>query len=147
MIFQINSVSELETLSHQVRWQYFEKLAAFIFEQSGFDAKQNVVVKSGGTKRQFDVVAKDVGKTFLVECKKWESRKEKTSALRSAVNKHLERCSFYSSINRNENIIPILVTLMDEDTAMHEGVPIVPIMKLNAFLQEFDQFKKIGCYK
>ena len=56
-MFAINSLSELESLSQKVRWQYFEKLVAFIFEQNGFDVKQNTVIVKGKTRKQFDVIA------------------------------------------------------------------------------------------
>jgi len=138
MDFPIKTISDLEKISSSVRWQYFEKLAAFIFEQNSFDARQNVVVKSGGAKRQFDVIAQGLGKTFLVECKKWKNRKEKIPALRYAVRKHRERCEFYSMLHEKENIFPVVVTLLNEEISMHDDIPIVPIMKLNAFLQDCD---------
>lgn len=137
-MFQITSISDLEKLSHAAKWQYFEKLVAFIFDENGFEARQNVVVRTGSGKRQFDVVAKSFGSTFLVECKKWRSRKEKTAALKSAVIKHLERCSLYAELNKKEHVIPLLVTLVDEDIAMHKDVPIVPIMKLDWLINNFD---------
>ncbi len=66
-MFEINSVSELESLSHKVKWQYFEKLVAFIFSENGFEVEQNVVVVKNKNKRQFDVIAKrmqEMEKTF-----------------------------------------------------------------------------------
>ena len=141
MQFLIKNVSDLQSISYSVKWQYFEKLVAFIFSENGFDARQNVVVKVSGSKRQFDVVARSSSKTFLVECKKWKCMKERASALRSSVPKHLERCSLYASMHEDENVVPVFVTLLDDDIALENGVPIVPIMKLNSFLQEFDRFE------
>jgi hypothetical protein len=145
MEFPIKNVSELEQLSATVRWQYFEKLVAFIFEENGFDSKQNVIVKEPPHKRQFDVIAKRYSLTYLVECKKWKSRREKTAALKSAVAKHLERCALYEAAllekalaENKEKGIPLIVTLLEEDITEHEGVLIVPIMKLNWFLNNFD---------
>ena len=137
-MFSINSFSDLDKISHAAKWQYFEKLTAFIFDQNGFETMQNVIVKSKATKRQFDVIAKDNKKTFLIECKKWKSRKEINSSIKSATKKHIERCAFYSEINKKENVIPLVVTLSETETIEHKGVNIVPIMKLNSFLQEFD---------
>lgn len=139
-MFPIKSVSDLEKISASAKWQYFEKLVAFIFDQNGFDARQNVIAKNSETKRQFDVIAKDAGRTFLVECKKWKSRKEIASALKAAVRKHLERCSFYSEMHENEAVMPLIVTLSEAEITEHEGVYILSIMKLNSFLQEFDTF-------
>ncbi|MBI3190150.1 restriction endonuclease [archaeon] len=131
--FSIKSISDLESISYQVKWQYFEKLVAWIFDQNGFCAEQNVVVKFGGQKRQFDVIAEKYDKIFLVECKKWKSSKQKLSALKSAVKKHAERCEMYS-IKEGKEVYPVIVTLLEEDITDHDGVPIVPIMKLDWFL-------------
>lgn len=138
MDFPINSVSDLEKISNEARWQYFEKLVAFIFEENGFDTKQNIIVKDKLQKRQFDVIAKRYGKTYLVECKKWKSRREKTAALKSAVKKHIERCGFYEELNGNGKITALIVTLLEEEMTEHEGVPIIPIMKLNAWINNVD---------
>ena len=132
--FPIQSVSDLEKISNAVKWQYFEKLVAFIFRENGFDAKQNIVVKdSYGNKRQFDVIAKRYGITYLVECKKWKSN-ERKSALKSSVKKHLERCVLYEGLHGPGT--PLIVTLLDDNIAEHEGVVIVPIMKLNSYIND-----------
>ena len=134
MDFPIKSVSDLENISSAVRWQYFEKLVAFVFEQNGFDAQQNVIVKDGVQKRQFDVIAKRYGITYLVECKKWRS-KERVAGIRPATKKHIERCDFYVQLY-TEKILPVIVTLMDDKIEEENGVPIVPIIKLNAWLND-----------
>jgi hypothetical protein len=134
--FPINSVKDLEKLSHAVKWQYFEKLVAWIFEQNDFDVKQGVVISTSAGRRQFDMIAKKYGTTWLVECKKWRGKTEKASALKSAVKKHLERCGLYA-ISNDERTVPIIVTLLDDMTDC-ENVPIVPIMKLNWFLNNCD---------
>lgn len=137
---KFNKISfRLERLSHGVKWQYFEKLVAFIFEQNGFDTKQNVIVKDKLQKRQFDVIAKKYSKTYLVECKKWKSRKQHASALKSAVTKHLERCALHESIyGESKETKPLIVTLLEEEITEHQGVAIVPITRLNWFINNSD---------
>jgi predicted AAA+ superfamily ATPase len=134
--FLIKSISDLEKLSHAAKWQYFEKLVAFVFEENEYHVDQGVVIKVANGKRQIDVLARKFDKVFLVECKKWKN-KERTSALNSAVKKHLERCDFYS-VTKNRTATPIIVTLLDDDIEEKEGVAIVPIMKLNWFLNNLD---------
>ncbi len=137
MEFPIKSLSDMERLSHQVKWQYFEKLVAFIFEKNEFDAKQNVVVRTINGKRQFDVIASKYEKAYLVECKKWRGRTQKKASLESAVRKHLERCEAYELSNMagsQNKIFPLIVTLLEDDIAEYENVPIVPVMKLDWFL-------------
>ena len=125
MLFPIKSASDLEKISASAKWQYFEKLVAFIFDQNGYEARQNVI-------------AKGAGKTFLVECKKWKSRKEMASALKSAVRKHLDRCMLYSALNRSETAVPLIVTLTESEILQHEDTFIVPITKLNWLINNID---------
>jgi len=152
--FPIKNLNELHSISYRVKWQYFEKLVAWIFEQNDFDVKQNVVIKSAVGKRQFDVIAAKYDKLFLVDCKKWRSKGQRIAALKSAVKKHLERCDIYSMkseikskksaasdsayFHGNKKIIPVIVTLLEEDIMDYENVPIVPIMKLDWFLNNVD---------
>lgn len=136
MEFPIKTINDLDLISSSVKWQYFEKLVAFIFEQNGYDVEAGVVIKTGNGKRQFDVIARKYDNIFAVECKKWRS-KESVSALESAVKKHLERCDLYS-IARRETVTPLIVTLLDDDIEEIEGVAVVPVMKLNWFLNNHD---------
>ncbi|MBI4174734.1 MAG: restriction endonuclease [Candidatus Aenigmarchaeota archaeon] len=140
MNFPIKSIQDLENISSSAKWQFFEKLVAFIFEENGFEAKQNVIIKNESCKRQFDVIAKRFSVTYLVECKKWKSRREKSSALKSAVAKHLERCTLYESMNSGE-FRPLIVTLLEENIDSHDGVLIVPTMKLNWVINNFESIE------
>ena len=130
-LFPIKSTSELEKLTYQAKWQYFEKLVAFIFEENDYFTEIGVIFKLNG-KHQIDVLAKKYDTVFAVECKKWRS-KERASALRTAVKKHLERCDLYS-IAKNKTVVPLIVTLLDDNIEEIDGVAVVPIMKLNAYL-------------
>jgi hypothetical protein len=131
-MFKINSLEELETIRKKMKWQYFEKLVAFIFEKNNFETRQNVVMIFGKTKRQFDVIAERFGELFLVECKKWLGR-HGTGAIRKAVDEHLERCRLFSE-KENKTASPLIVTLLEEEIKNQEGVPIVSIDKLNFFI-------------
>jgi hypothetical protein len=138
MEFSIKSISDLESISSSAKWQYFEKLVAFVFNENGFDAKVGLVFRTGFGKRQIDVIARGRGLVFLIECKKWRSKDERASALKSAAAKHIERCSIYAQLHPDERVFPMLVTLLDDDINIEKEMPVVPIMKLNSFLQEYD---------
>ena len=133
-MFRVKSLEDLDKLSKEVKWQYFEKLVGWIFEQNGFDVQVNKVAVYGKTKRQYDVIAERFGKMFIVDCKKWGGNRYKSAALRKAVEKHLERCGL---IETGKEKIPIIVTLLTEDITEDSGVPIVPICKLNSFINQY----------
>ncbi len=73
-MFKLRSMSEFEKLRKEVKWQYFEKLVGWVFENNNFNVETNVVKTYINTKRQYDVIAKRFNKLFIAECKKWSGR-------------------------------------------------------------------------
>jgi hypothetical protein len=136
----ITCIGDLETVSEESVWQNFERLAAFIFEQNNFTVKVNTVKTLNKKRRQYDVIAWKNDQTFLVECKKWAGNRYRLSALKSAILKHKERTTFYEVITQVE-AIPLIVTLIEEEIRVYEGVPIVPVSKLNGFIRELDNYQ------
>jgi hypothetical protein len=134
----IKCIEDLDRVSTEVVWQNFERLTAFIFEENSFLAVTNTVKTLKRKRRQYDVIAKTSNKTFLIECKKWAGNRSRLSALKKAIERHIERTEFYRYLTR-ENAIPIVVTLVEEEIRSYEGVPIVPILRLNSFLNELDK--------
>ena len=133
----ISSIEDLEIVSEAVIWQNFERLAGFIFEKNDFTVKVNTVKTCNKKRRQYDVIARNDSRIFLVECKKWAGNRYRLSALKRAVGQHKERTMFYESIT-DEDAIPVIVTHIEEQVLVHEGVPLVPVLKLNAFIGELD---------
>ena len=131
----LNSINDLIKFCKENNWQDFEKLVSFIFEKNGFLVDCSIVKVFNKKKRQYDVIAKDNEKVVLVDCKKWAGNRYKSSALKTAVKKHLERCEFYKNFTEKE-VIPLIVTEFQEDILFFEDVPIVPVEKLNRFLGE-----------
>ena len=134
---EIHSIEDLETVSEESPWQNFERLAAFIFEKNDFRTTVNTVKILNKKRRQYDVIARKSTRTFLIECKKWAGNRYRLSALKKAIVQHKERTRFYEHIT-NEDAIPVIVTLVEEEILVFEGVPIVPVDKLNSFISELD---------
>ncbi len=137
----IKSIEDLEKVSKEIIWQNFERLVAFIFEENGFQVKINTVKTLNKKRRQYDVIAEKNNQIFLVECKKWAGNRYRLSAIKKAIVKHKERTEFYKNVT-SEDAIPIIVTLIEEEIQSHEEVPIVPILKLNSFLNELNLFSQ-----
>jgi hypothetical protein len=135
----IQTIEDLAVVSEEVVWQNFERLAAFIFEKNNFRVNVNTVKTHQKTKRQYDVIAWKGNQTFLVECKKWAGNRYRLSAIKKAVEQHKERAAFYAAVT-NEDAIPLLVTLIEEEIPFYKGVPIVSIQKLNSFVNELDDY-------
>jgi hypothetical protein len=133
----IESIGDLEVVSEESLWQNFERLAGFIFEKNNFEITVNTVKTLNKKRRQYDVIAKQSTRTFLIECKKWAGNRYRLSALKRAILQHKERTTFYENIC-DEDAIPIIVTLIEEEILIFEGVPLVPVHKLNSFIGELD---------
>jgi len=135
---KIDSIEDLEMVSEEVIWQNFERLAAFIFEKNDFSVAVNTVKTYQKKRRQYDVIARRSNETFLIECKKWAGNRYRLSALKKAVEQHHERTMFYNTI-MNEDAVPLVVTLVEEEIQLYAGVPLVPVLRLNAFIHELDK--------
>jgi hypothetical protein len=133
----IGSIGELEGVAEGSVWQHFERLTAFIFEQNGFRVSVGTVKTRNRQRRQYDVIARKNGRTLLVECKRWSKNRYRLPALRRAIGQHRERVQFYKEITQ-EDAVPVMVTLIEEEIRMFEGVPLVPVHRLNAFISELD---------
>jgi hypothetical protein len=133
----IEKIGDLETVSEESAWQNFERLAAFIFEKNEFATKVGTVKTLNRKRRQYDVIARKGDRTFLVECKKWAGSRYRLSALKRAVLQHKERTAFYERI-MSEDALPVIVTLIEEEILVYEGVPIVPVLRLDSFISELD---------
>jgi len=131
----IKNHKDLQKVSKEVAWQNFEELTSYIFSQHEFQVEVRKVKISKKKRRQFDVIAKKNSRTILVECKKWAGNRYRLSALKTAVQKHKERSEFYRVLT-NEAVSPIIVTFIEEEILISEGVPIIPIFRLNSFIHE-----------
>jgi hypothetical protein len=133
----IETIDDLERVSVESAWQNFERLAAFIFEKNDFEVRVNIVKTLQRKKRQYDVIARKNNRTLLVECKKWAGNRYRLSGLKKAIGQHKERVAFYEQVT-NEEAVPLMVTLIEEEIRVYEGVPMIPVQKLNAFIGELD---------
>ena len=134
----IKTIEDLEQVSKEAVWQNFEVLVGFIFEANDFQVNVNKVRTFNKKRRQYDVIAKKNNRTYLVECKKWSGNRYRLSALKKAIQHHKERTEFYRNLTE-ENLIPIIVTFIEEDIKFYEGMPIIPILRLNSFISEIDR--------
>jgi protease II len=134
----IKTIEDLEQVSKEAVWQNFEVLVGFIFEANDFQVNVNKVRTFNKKRRQYDVIAKKNNRTYLVECKKWSGNRYRLSALKKAIQQHKERTEFYRNLTE-EDLIPIIVTFIEEDIKFYEGMPIIPILRLNSFINEIDR--------
>ena len=84
---------------------------------------------------EIDVVGIKLGIAILIDCKHW--KKISKSALDDIVYKQTERVKNYVSKTESTMAIPVIVTLHQEKVNFVNKVPIIPVIQLSSFLDEF----------
>lgn len=144
---RINKGEELESILSQINWQEFETFVASIFQQHDFRTLENFRFKTKN-RYEIDVVAIKNDIMICIDCKQWGRRRSKSSAITDAAKKQVKRVKELKKFLKNNpiaqgklkidfkkaTIVPLIVSLFEEDLLEIEDVFIVPVWKLNEFL-------------
>ena len=131
-LFAINLGADFEDVSEYLNWRDFESLTGIILEEKDFAVTKNLILTK--PRMEIDVIGKKMDIALLIDCKHWKNMSK--SALDEIVKKQIERVKHFVSIE-NMSAHPVIVTLHQETIQFVGNVPIVPIMKLSSFLDEF----------
>ncbi len=139
---------DFEKIIKELSWQEFEILTTIVGDEFGYIATKGLNFSTNERKYQIDVFLKNKPYLLLVDCKHFGGT-GKQSVLKNAAEEQITRAKAVSesldslgpklSIKRWKKIviIPMIVTWLDDDLIFHEGVPVVPFMKLRSFFQNF----------
>ncbi|MDC0241344.1 hypothetical protein OAK66_02810 [Candidatus Nitrosopelagicus sp.] len=131
-LFAIKLGADVESVSEYLTWRDFESITGLILEKKDFDVTKNLILTK--PRMEIDVVGTKMDIALLIDCKHWKTMSK--SALNEIVKKQVERVKRYVA-DENMSALPVIVTLHQEEIQFIENVPIVPIMKLSSFLDEF----------
>jgi hypothetical protein len=131
-LFAINLGATIEDVSEYLTWRDFESLTGLILEEKEFDVTKNLIMTK--PRMEIDVIGKKMDIALLIDCKHWKTMSK--SALDEIVKKQIERVKRYVA-DESMSALPVIVTLHQEEIQFVDNVPIVPIMKLPSFLDEF----------
>ena len=132
-IFAITNGASIEDVAEFLSWQNFEELVTCILEENGFQVEKNLILTK--PRMEIDVVGIKLGIAILIDCKHW--KKISKSALDDIVYKQTERVKNYVSKTESTMAIPVIVTLHQEKVNFVNKVPIIPVIQLSSFLDEF----------
>ena len=138
----------IEEIVSRFNWKEFEEICSKILEKNDWNVKRNYRFKFNGSWYEIDILVSKNKKFLAIDCKQWGIRKGKTSQLRIAARKQIERVnqlkklfkSSLLSLKQNLEIYPLIITWFEEEILKEENVWIVPIFKLNSFLLEIDKY-------
>ena len=131
-LFAINLGADTEDVSEYLNWRDFESLTGIILEARDFEVTKNLILTK--PRMEIDIIGKKIDIALLIDCKHWKNMSKST--LDEIVKKQIERVKHFVSIE-NMPALPVIVTLHQETIQFIGNVPIVPIMKLSSFLDEF----------
>ena len=131
-LFAIKLGADVESVSEYLTWQDFESITGLILEKKDFDVTKNLILTK--PRMEIDVVGTKMDIALLIDCKHWKTMSK--SALDEIVKKQVERVKRYVA-DESISALPVIVTLHQEEIQFVDNVPIVPIMKLSSFLDEF----------
>jgi len=131
-LFAIKLGATVEDVSEYLTWQDFESITGLILQEKNFDVTKNLILSK--PRMEIDVVGIKMDIALLIDCKHWKTMNK--SALDEIVKKQVKRVKRYVA-DENMSALPVIVTLHQEEIQFVENVPIVPIMKLSSFLDEF----------
>ncbi len=148
---------EIAEVVKLMTWKDFEGLVASILSENSFRCIESF--RRRGTENmkglEIDVIGVRGHMALSVDAKMWSVRGGKASALRTAAEKQKERTirlttqlsrltnKIPSMVKGQYTIIPVIVTWLVEEVEIHEGVPVVPVFKLNSFIQDFEMYEDL----
>jgi len=132
-LFAIKNGVPIEEVSRYIDWKDFEGLVAEILDSKHFDVLRNFRLTK--PTMEIDVVGVRLGIALIIDCKHWKRLSH--SALETIVVKQVERVKHYISNAKDVIAAPVIVTLNQEETSFISNVPIVSILQLSSFIDEF----------
>ncbi len=138
---RISKGEQIEDIIKQISWQEFEFFVSKIFTEHDFDVFQNFRFKAN-KRYEIDILPVSNNIVFAVDCKQWSRGRYKKTALKKSITEQTKRVKELKKVLVGENIrvIPLIVTLFEEDIVEHKKVWIVPIWKLNEFLLNLSSY-------
>jgi hypothetical protein len=149
--------AKLAEIVELLTWKDFEGFVAEILTENSFRCVESFRRRGNSEMHGMEIDVVGVrGRTIIaIDAKLWGFRGGKTSALKTAAEKQKTRTEELSSeLDRlfkklptlNDgvySIYPVIVTWLVEEVEFHEGVPVVPVFKLNTFIHELDFYEDL----
>ena len=139
--------ADVEAVSGFLGWQEFESIAATALKNNGYAVLQNLHFKHAARKWEIDVVGCRKPLVICLDCKDWH-RGLSPSAIRRIVEAQVERARALADALPNVSIgiecakwsratfVPAILVLLPSRFKFCDGVPIVPVLQLQDFLNQ-----------
>jgi Holliday junction resolvase-like predicted endonuclease len=141
----LKSGADPEKVSSHLQWKEFEGIARVAFETNGYTVIRNLHFRNSDRRWEMDIVGCRGSLVVCLDCKHWhhglhgstaqriaKEQAERTRALvRSLPNPALK----IDCLSRTgAKFVPAVLSLTVDRLKLHNGVPIVPVLQLQDFL-------------
>jgi len=147
-IHAINHGTDIERVCKVLEWKEFENFAATAFEKNNFAVKRRFRFKAAQRRWEIDILAYSEPIIVCVDCKRWR-RGWGNSAITKVAAAQAQRTEALAnnlqSIQRQiglddwtqATLFPVILSLFPGPVKFYNKVPVVPILQLQNFLNEF----------
>ena len=149
--------AEIGAIVQLLTWKDFEGFVASILIANSYHCIESFRRRGNSLIHgmEIDVIGVSGPNIIAIDAKMWSIRRGKVSALKKAAEKQKTRTRELSreldqlakKIDKlppkEYHLYPVLVTWLVEDVELYEGVPVVPIFKLNSFILDFYRYEEM----
>jgi hypothetical protein len=131
---------DLDRIAKSLAWREFEQYCAMAISAAGYSVRRDVRLRK--PTRQIDIIAESPSLVLSIDCKHWR-RGTGPASLGAPAVAQVERTRMYverSSPRGGMAFLPVLLTMMDNQVRIVEGVPVVPLQALREFLASVSRF-------
>lgn len=129
---------DLDRIAKSLAWREFEDYCAMAISAAGYGVRRNVRLRK--PTRQIDIIAESPSLVLSIDCKHWR-RGSGESSLKGPAEAQAERTRLYArGLPAGKRLLPVLITMVDNQPRVVEGVPIVPLQALREFLASVSGF-------
>jgi predicted transcriptional regulator/Holliday junction resolvase-like predicted endonuclease len=151
-IHAINQGTDIERVCKVLEWIEFENFTATAFEKNNYAVKRRFRFKAAQRRWEIDVLAYSEPIIVCVDCKRWRrgwgnsaiNRMAAAQAQRTEVlSKSLQDIQHNIDLTDWEAVsfFPVIISLFPGPVKFYNKVPVVPILQLQNFLDEFQGHK------
>jgi (2Fe-2S) ferredoxin len=144
--------ADFERVSYSLGWLEFEELTGHIFKENGFSVAKRFRFQANKRRWEIDVLAFRAPIIVCAECKHWK-KGVKNSSARQIIEDHIQKVNIFTEnlvrlstkiniIRWNEaTVFPVIITLLPPKYDIYRRVPVIPVLKLPSFIDQFESYR------
>jgi hypothetical protein len=132
--------ADLDRIAKSLAWDEFEDYCAMTISAAGYTVRRNVRLRK--PTRQIDIVAESAHLVLTIDCKHWR-RGAGTAGLAAPAKAQAQRTKMLrqrSKKREERSFLPVLLTMVDNQVKVVDGIPVVPLPALRGFLASVSRF-------